>query len=303
MSGEPVGAARTVQNEPVHGGSQAYDRIGVGYAAVRRPDPRLAAMIHQAIGDAETVLNVGAGTGSYEPPDRAVVAVDPSSVMLAQHRGSRRVQGMAEHLPFGDAAFDVALAVLTVHHWDDLDRGLAELRRVSRRQVVFTWDPEHRPLLWIVSDYVPAIGAMETARFAYVPRIVSALGAHTVTTFEIPHDFTDGFQAAFWRRPQMYLDPAVRAASSTFASLPPDAVEPGVDDCGGISSPVIGTGPTVTFFPRSGLITAIASLWPEERNRDEPDGDLERRPCDGADGGVPGVPRRRVPGRIRRLRR
>jgi len=221
--------ARTVQNEAVHGGSQAYDRIGVGYAAVRRPDPRLAAMIHQAIGDAETVLNVGAGTGSYEPLDRAVVAVEPSSVMLAQHRGFRRVQGMAEHLPFGDAAFDVAMAVLTVHHWDDLDRGLAELSRVSRRQVVFTWDPEHRPQLWIMADYVPAIGAMETARFAFVPHIVSALGAHTVSTFEIPHDFTDGFQAAFWRRPEMYLDPAVRSASSTFASLPPEAVEPGVE--------------------------------------------------------------------------
>jgi SAM-dependent methyltransferase len=212
----------------VHSGSQAYDRIGVGYAALRRPDPRLAAMIHQAIGDAETIVNVGAGAGSYEPRDSAVVSVEPSSVMLAQHRGPRRVQAMAEHLPFGDAAFDVAMAVMTVHHWNDLDRGLAELRRVSRRQVVFTWDPEHRPRLWIVADYVPAIGAMEGARFADVPHIVSALDAHTVSTFEIPHDFTDGFQAAFWRRPEMYLDPVVRAASSTFASLPPDAVEPGL---------------------------------------------------------------------------
>ena len=212
----------------MHSGSQVYDRIGVGYAALRRPDPRLATMIHRAIGDAETIVDVGAGTGSYEPRDRAVVAVEPSSVMLAQHRGPRRVQALAEHLPFQDAAFDVAMAVMTVHHWNDLDRGLAELRRVSRRQVVFTWDPEHRPLLWIVADYVPAIGAMETARFASVSRIVSALDAHTVSTFEIPHDFTDGFQAAFWRRPEMYLDPVVHAASSTFASLPPDAVEPGV---------------------------------------------------------------------------
>jgi SAM-dependent methyltransferase len=210
-------------------GSQSYDRIGVGYATIRLPDRRLAARIHQAVGDAETVLNVGAGTGSYEPPGRAVVAVEPSSVMLAQHRGARRVQGVAEHLPFDDAAFDVAMAVMTVHHWDDLDRGLAELRRVSRRQVVFTWDPEHRPQLWIVADYVPAIGAMEGARFASIPRIVSALGAQSVSTFEIPHDFTDGFQAAFWRRPEMYLDPAIRSASSTFASLPDEAVEPGIE--------------------------------------------------------------------------
>jgi SAM-dependent methyltransferase len=213
----------------VRGDSRAYDRIGLGYAAVRLPDPRLAAMIARAIGDAETVVNVGAGTGSYEPADRAVVALEPSSVMLAQHRGNRRVQGTAEHLPFDDGTFDVALAVLTVHHWEDLDQGLAELRRVSRRQVVFTWDPDHRPQLWIASDYVPAIHAMEAARFAYVPHIVAALGAHRVSTFEIPHDFTDGFQAAFWRRPHMYLDPKVRAASSTFASLPRHEVEPGIE--------------------------------------------------------------------------
>jgi SAM-dependent methyltransferase len=209
--------------------SQAYDRIGRGYAAVRRPDPRLAAMISAAIGDAKTVVNVGAGTGSYEPRDRTVVAVEPSTVMLAQHPGVRRVQATAEHLPFDDATFDVAMAVLTMHHWEDLDRGLAELRRVSRRQVIFTWDPAHRPQLWIVADYFPAIAAMEAARFAFVPHVVAALGAHTVSTFEIPHDFTDGFQGAFWRRPEMYLDPAIRAASSTFATLPREEVEPGIE--------------------------------------------------------------------------
>jgi SAM-dependent methyltransferase len=213
----------------VHRSSQAYDRIGIGYAAVRRPDPRLAARISAAIGDAKTVVNVGAGTGSYEPRDRSVVAVEPSSVMLAQHHGMRRVQATAEHLPFDDATFDVAMAVLTVHHWEDLDRGLAELRRVSRRQVIFTWDPDHRPQLWVVADYVPAIAAMEGARFATVPHIVAALGAHTVSTFEIPHDFTDGFQGAFWRRPEMYLDPGIRAASSTFASLSREEVEPGIE--------------------------------------------------------------------------
>jgi SAM-dependent methyltransferase len=188
----------------------------------------LAAMISQAIGDAETVVNVGAGTGSYEPADRNVVAVEPSSVMLAQHQGIRRMQARAEHLPFDDGTFDVAMAVLTVHHWEDLDRGLAELRRVSRRQVLFTWDPDHRPQLWIAADYVPAISAMESARFAFVPHIVAALGAHTVSTFEIPHDFTDGFQAAFWRRPEMYLDPAIRSASSTFACLAREEIEPGI---------------------------------------------------------------------------
>ena len=206
----------------------AYDVIGVGYGARRRPDPRLATAIHQALGPGTRLVNVGAGAGSYEPADRSVVAVEPSEVMLAQHPGSRRVRGVAEKLPFADRAFDVALAVLTVHHWADPLAGLGELRRVARRQVVFTWDPDHEPKLWITRDYVPAIDALETGRFAPLSRVVEALGAHTVVPFEIPHDLTDGFQAAFWRRPEMYLDPSVRAASSTFASLPPEVVEPGI---------------------------------------------------------------------------
>lgn len=207
----------------------AYDRIGVGYATLRRADPRLSQMITQALGDAETVLDVGAGAGSYEPQDRRVVALEPSRVMLGQHVGRRRVQGVAESIPLHDASFDAAMAVLTVHHWDDLVQGLTEMKRVSRRQVIFTWDPDHDQELWIVSEYVPAIGVLERARFTPLNVVVEALGAHTVATFEVPHDFTDGFQAAFWRRPEAYLDPEIRAASSTFAQLPPSAVEPGID--------------------------------------------------------------------------
>lgn len=210
-------------------GITKYDEIGKGYRSKRLPDPRLAAMIHEAIGEAATVLDVGAGSGSYEPSDRSVVAVEPSGVMLAQHQGSRRVRGVAERLPFGDGAFDAAMAILTVHHWEDLSAGLAELRRVARRQVLFTWDPEHKRKLWITKDYVPAIDEMETSRFVPLASLVDALDAHTVLPFAIPHDFTDGFQAAFWRRPEMYLDPDVRAASSTFASLPPELVDPGVE--------------------------------------------------------------------------
>ncbi|MFE3938866.1 class I SAM-dependent methyltransferase, partial [Streptomyces goshikiensis] len=121
------------------GGSPAvYDRIGIGYRKVRRPDPRLAALIDGALGDARTVVNVGAGAGSYEPADREVTAVEPSRVMLDQHPGTRKVKAGAEELPFEDGAFDAAMAVMTVHHWSDLKRGLAELRRVSRRQAVFT---------------------------------------------------------------------------------------------------------------------------------------------------------------------
>ena len=121
------------------------------------------------------------------------------------------------------------MAILTVHHWNDLNAGLEELRRVARRQVVFTWDPGFERKLWVTTDYVPAIDALETSRFTPLNILVDALGAHTVVPFEIPHDFTDGFQAAFWRRPEMYLDPEVRAASSTFASLPPEVVDPGIE--------------------------------------------------------------------------
>ena len=206
-----------------------YDVIGLGYNSKRRPDPRLRAALNEAIGPASTILNVGAGAGSYEPSDRLVVAVEPSGVMLAQHPGNRRIRGAAEHLPFDEGTFDVALAILTVHHWDDLDVGLAELRRVARRQVLFTWDPDHERKLWVTTDYVPAIDDLETSRFTSVKSIVDALGAHTVQAFKIPYDFTDGFQAAFWRRPEMYLDPEVRAASSTFASLRPELVSPGIE--------------------------------------------------------------------------
>ena len=114
------------------------------------------------------------------------------------------------------------MAILTVHHWENLNAGLSELRRVAERQVIFTWDPDFERKLWITTDYVPAIDALETSRFTSLDVLVDALDAHTVASFEIPHDFSDGFQAAFWRRPEMYLDPEVRAASSTFASLPPE---------------------------------------------------------------------------------
>lgn len=206
-----------------------YDRIGVGYGLVRRPDPRLAGLILAALGDAELVLNVGAGAGSYEPTDRQVVAAEPSQVMLGQHPGSRRVRAVAGALPFRSGSFDAAMAIMTVHHWPDLLVGLDEMRRVAARQVVFTWDPEFDQELWVVSEYVPQIRAIEHARFTPLSTVVSALDAHTVHRFEIPWDFSDGYQPAFWRRPEAYLDPSIRAASSTFAQLPDSVVEPAMD--------------------------------------------------------------------------
>ncbi|GAA5201659.1 class I SAM-dependent methyltransferase [Rugosimonospora acidiphila] len=205
-----------------------YDRIGIGYRAVRQPDPRLAAVIREALGGAREVVNVGAGAGSYEPTGMNVTAVDPSRVMLDQHPGQRKVLAGAERLPFADGVFDAAMAVMTVHHWPDPRRGLSELRRVSRRQVVFTWDPGHRPELWAIEEYFPEIRRLEQARVTPLSEVVEALGAHTVVPFAIPHDFTDGFQIAFWRRPECYLDPVIRRASSTFALLPDSVVEPAV---------------------------------------------------------------------------
>jgi SAM-dependent methyltransferase len=142
-----------------------YDRIGAGYRQVRVPDPRLAALIRQALAEPRSVVNVGAGTGSYEPDHVHVTAVDPSQVMLDQHPGTDKVRAGAQDLPFVDGAFDAAMAVMTVHHWPDLHRGLAELRRVARRQLVFTWDPTHPRELWLLDEYLPEIRALEHARF------------------------------------------------------------------------------------------------------------------------------------------
>jgi SAM-dependent methyltransferase len=206
--------------------SATYDSIGVGYDQFRRPDPRLAALIGEALGDAGTVVNVGAGAGSYEPAAARVVAVEPSAVMLAQHRGTGRVRGTAEALPFPDDSFDAAMAIMTIHHWADLETGLAEMRRVAGHQVIFTWDRDHDQELWIISEYVPEIRALERARFPSLDVVAEALGGATIREFPIPCDFTDGYQPAFWRRPEAYLDPAVRAASSTFATLPDRIVEP-----------------------------------------------------------------------------
>jgi SAM-dependent methyltransferase len=199
---------------------ELYDRIGVGYGAHRCPDPRIAAAIVSALGPARSVVNVGAGAGSYEPADRAVVAVEPSAAMIRQRpRGSAPVvQASATGLPFRDGAFDAALAVLTVHHWPDRAQGLAELRRVARhRVVILTWDPESTGF-WLVEDYFPAL-AMDREIFPSLEELRRLLGAIDAHPLPIPHDCVDGFLGAYWRRPHAYLDPAVRGAISTFSKI------------------------------------------------------------------------------------
>jgi SAM-dependent methyltransferase len=200
-----------------------YDRIGVGYAELRRPDPRVAAALLDALGDAQTVVNVGAGAGSYEPP--GAVAVEPSRVMIDQRHDRRHaVQARAEQLPFADGTFDAALAVLTTHHWSDGPRGLAEMARVSQRQVVLTWDQAAFPEFWLVRDYLPEVVAAEAGMPALAAAVVQWPDAE-VRVLPVPWDCTDGFLAAYWRRPEAYLRPAVRAAISSFSWLAPDLVD------------------------------------------------------------------------------
>jgi SAM-dependent methyltransferase len=202
-----------------------YDTIGRGYAGRRVPDPRIAAAIWHALGDARRICNVGAGAGSYEPTDREVVAVEPSRAMIAQRANRRVVRARAEALPFADATFDAVTALMTVHHWQDLAAGIAELRRVAPLRVVFTFDPTRGDDLWLVRDYLPEIQELEHARAPRIDTLVELLGGAEVSVVPVPWDCSDGFQAAYWRRPERYLDPEVRASISTLAMLPEAVVE------------------------------------------------------------------------------
>lgn len=195
-----------------------YEWAGHGYAARRRPDPRIAQALTAALGDAASIANVGAGPGSYEPPDRDVVAVEPSAVMLAQRRSAApRVRALSEALPFPDGSFDAALAVLTIHHWSDWRRGVAELRRVARRTVLLTFDPESAPRFWLF-DYFPGILAHDRARMPPLGELCAVLDA-TATPLPIAHDCADGLLGAHWRMPERYMDAGVRAVTSGFAVL------------------------------------------------------------------------------------
>jgi SAM-dependent methyltransferase len=208
--------------------AQLYDTIGIGYRALRRPDPRIAAAIVNALGPAASVVNVGAGAGSYEPDDRRVVAVEPSREMIRQRPAGAApvVQASATALPFRAGAFDATLAVLTVHHWPDRARGLAELRRVARdRVVILTWEPD-AARFWLVEDYFPELVAIDRAIFPTPDEMRRTLGPIEVHPLPIPHDCTDGFLGAYWRRPHAYLEATVRGAISTFSKL--GDVEPGL---------------------------------------------------------------------------
>jgi SAM-dependent methyltransferase len=207
-----------------------YDRIGGTYTLTRTPDSRIARLIEGALADSVNVVNVGAGTGAYEPRDRRVVAIEPSETMVRQRPSGAApaVIAFAESLPLCNDSVDAALAILTVHHWDDPIRGLSELRRVARdRVVVFTCDPRCGVEFWLW-EYLQTLGAVDRARQPPLSLYQAALGELEVIPVAVPHDCTDGFLAAYWRRPEAYLSEVVRANISTFSLLPVSEIEAGL---------------------------------------------------------------------------
>ena len=208
--------------------TQLYDRIGVGYRALRVPDPRIEAAIASALGDAASVANIGAGAGSYEPRDRRVVAVEPALTMIRQRAADAApvVRGSGSAIPLADACVDATLAVLTIHHWPDRMRGLAEMRRVAKKRVVVLTH-EHLGSFWL-GEYFPGIRRIDFEVFPTLGDFERALGPLDVHPVPVPHDCSDGFLGAYWRRPHEYLREDVRFAISAFPRLPPSEVEDGV---------------------------------------------------------------------------
>jgi SAM-dependent methyltransferase len=207
-----------------------YEQIGRGYARTRREDPRLARRIHAALGDARTVVNVGAGTGSYEPRDRHVIAIEPSDVMAAQRPEwcVPAIRAGAGELPLRDRSVDAAMAILTVHHWDEAqERGVREMRRVARGPVVvLTYDAEVSGQMWLMAEYLPEVADLDRRIFPRVETLAGWLGGDThVEPIEIPDDTPDWTLGSFWAHPERVLDPVARAATSGFARMAPAVVE------------------------------------------------------------------------------
>jgi hypothetical protein len=212
---------------------QLYDTIGATYTVTRCTEPRIADQVWAALGDARTVLNVGAGTGSYEPTDREVTAVEPSAVMRAQRPAgaARCVAASAESLPFEDQSFDAAMAIATVHHWQHPIAGLREMRRVARRVVVFTCDTSDRSWrerFWLTRDYLPEVAA---SGVGLATELADAIGARMEPVL-VPWDCVDGFFEAYWRRPEAYLDENVRRGISVWARVGPHAEQRAVRSLG-----------------------------------------------------------------------
>jgi len=199
--------------------SALYDTIGINYAELRNPDPRIAKAIEQALGAARTILNVGAGTGSYEPAGRRLIAVEPSLQMIRQRSptAAKAIQASADKLPFEDGSFEASMAILTVHHWPDKAAGMREMRRVTSGPIVLlTFDPSHRP--WL-TDYLPQLATLDEAQMPRISDYERWLGKVRISPLLVPHDCTDGFLYAYWRRPSAYLDARIRSGSSSFWAI------------------------------------------------------------------------------------
>ena len=207
-------------------GDANYGRIGPGYTIYRQPDPAIASFLEVALGDAATVLNVGAGAGSYEPLNRHVTAVEPSASMREQRPEhlSKAIDATAESLPFEAGSFDASLATFSVHQWSNLERGLAEMRRVTKGPVlILTCDPSALRNVWLY-EYAPEMIEVEARRYPSMERIRKGLGSHvTVLTVPIPLHCTDGFSEAYYGRPECLLDPGARRANSAWSFVEPTA--------------------------------------------------------------------------------
>lgn len=211
------------KNAQVASGPALYREIGPGYTATRQTEPRIARVIWEALGDARTVLNVGAGSGSYEPQDRVVVALEPAPSMYAQRTSNRSyaVAGVAEALPFRSGCFDAAMEIVSDQHWSDPLAGLNEMRRVARRVVAFQWHYPSDQAFWLVRDYLPEFLRLGNFEDRFVAR-AEALGAE-LRPVPIPWDCVDGFFHAFWRRPEAYLDERIRRGTSVWARVGKEA--------------------------------------------------------------------------------
>jgi SAM-dependent methyltransferase len=213
-----------------------YNRVGRRYSARRRTDPRIAAAVEGALGDARSVVNVGAGTGSYEPAGREVIAIEPSAVMIAQRPAGAApvIQAAAESLPLADDSVDAAMAIFSDHHWSDRAAGMREMRRVARERVVLlNADPALGDRFWLVRDYLPSFMDLVPEPYRepghWKAELRELLGGLEVSAVPVPHDCRDGFFVAYWRRPEAYLDEAVRESISVFHLLPPAEVDAAVE--------------------------------------------------------------------------
>jgi len=197
-----------------------YNKLAESYQKYRKPDSRIAERILYHVGDSEKILNVGAGIGSYEPSRADIVALEPSYGMILQrsHSQTKLIQGIAEHLPFRDNYFDVSMGVLTLHHWTDITSGLQEIIRVTRNKIILLTWVGYGEKFWL-EKYIPEIMGVDFDLFPTLEELERILGDILIETIKIPHDCTDGFMCAYWRRPEAYLDSNVRKAISTFSRI------------------------------------------------------------------------------------